>query len=190
MTSPSREKTSILLTTSHGDPASAKELVQILYAELKNVAQRLLADERKNHTLQPTALVNELWLKLIDDTKVETEDRARFMGLAARAMRQILVNHARTRKRQKRGGDWARDNFDSKIAGLPERSTDLIALDEEIEALHALKPRVAQVVEMRFFGGMTVEEVATALEISPRTVADDWQFARAWLARELRRGDD
>lgn len=174
-----------LLTRAATDEAAAAELVASLYGELRVVARRLLARESPAHTLQPTALVNELYLKLIDQTRVPAEGRAHFMRLAARAMRQILINHAEARGAQKRGGGWERLPLEHHVAEFSGRSTDLLALDEALQGLAARKERVASVVEMRFFGGMTTEEIAEVLGVSVRTVAMDWEFARAWIGREL-----
>jgi RNA polymerase sigma factor (TIGR02999 family) len=186
MTQSDPTATTLLLKTAIADPKAADALVELLFDELRAIAKRLLDREHPGHTLQPTALVNELYLKLIDQSQVESNSRAHFLCIAARAMRQILVNHARGKSAQKRGGGWQRLPMHLDIAeGRQSQAAEIVALDEALEKLGRQKARIAQVVEMRFFAGMTVDEVAIALDISPRTVAIDWDFASAWLSREL-----
>ncbi|MBK8168067.1 MAG: RNA polymerase subunit sigma-70 [bacterium] len=162
-----------------------EQLVSLLYAELRAAAGRLMVRERLDHTLQPTALVHEAWLRLVDQDRVAWTDRAHFYGIAARCMRQVLVDHARGRAADKRGGGWAQVTLDEGLLAAERRELDLLALDEALTKLALLDPRAAQVVERRVFGGMTIEEIAADLEVSPRTVDGDWSTARLWLTREL-----
>lgn len=179
-----------LLTNAQEDPAAARELVELLYGELRTLASRLLERESPGHTLQPTALVHELWLKLIDQSRIHSNSRPHFLAIASRAMRQILVNHALAKQTQKRGASWSRQPLHPDIATAPTPSTDLVALDRSLTRLAQVRSRVAEVVEMRFFGGMTVADTAAALEVSPRTVAVDWEFARAWISRDMGEGGE
>ena len=145
-----------------------------------------MSNERANHTLQPTALVNEAYLKLVNAARVRWQGRAHFLRVAARAMRQILVNHATARAADKRGGDWTRITLDDEIAGSPNRVLEVLSLNEALEKLSRNDERMAQIVELRVFAGMPVREVAHVLGVSKRTVDSDWQFAKLWLADELR----
>jgi RNA polymerase sigma factor (TIGR02999 family) len=167
-------------------PAEATDQVfSLVYDELRRLAERILRSERRGHTLQPTALVNEAYLKLVEQRTVEWRDRAHFLGIAARAMRQILVDHARRRSAAKRGGGWQQVTLDDAVAVGADAEVELLALDDALEKLAANDERVAQVAEMRLFGGLTVKETAHVLGVSPRTVDDDWAVARMWLTREL-----
>lgn len=157
----------------------------LLYGELRALARRVMQGESGDHTLQPTALVHEVYLKLLRGEDLEVRDRSHFFAIAARAMRRVLVDHAAARATQKRGGGQERISLNSRIDGGNASVPDVLVLDEAIEELRQVKERVASVVELRFFAGMTVAETATALDISARTVADDWAFARAWLSRAL-----
>lgn len=145
-----------------------------------------MADERAGHSFQATALVNEAYLRLVDANDVAWHDRAHFLAVAARAMRRILVDHARTRRAQKRGGGAARVTFDEALAVANEPREDFVALDDALEALAAFDMRKSRVIELRFFGGLSVEETATVLKVSPATVMGDWRLAKAWLQREMR----
>ena len=165
-------------------PGSEDELFVALYDELKRMAGGLLGQERANHTLQPTALVHEAWLRLIDAREAGEGGRGRFLGLAARAMRRILVEHARARQRLKRGGEWRRVDLAAEVADVGAEQ-EILALDGELEVLAGLSERQARIVEMRYFTGLSLEEVAGALELSPRTVEREWRFARAWLGDRL-----
>jgi RNA polymerase sigma factor (TIGR02999 family) len=167
---------------------AADMLFPLVYDELHDLAERLFRDERANHTLQPTALIHEAYLRLVDQSQVNWQGRAHFFGAAARAMRRVLVDHARGRNRQKRGGGEAPVTLESVLipAELPE--TDILALHEAIERLAALDPRQAQIVELRFFGGMSIDEIALALDVSKRTVEGDWTHAKVWLRHELDSG--
>lgn len=159
----------------------------LVYDEFRALAARHLRRERANHTLQPTALVHEAYLRLIDQTRVDWQGRTHFFAVGAQAIRRILVDHARNRKRQKRGGGAGRVTLDESVALAPQRAEEILALDEALETLGKLDARQAQVVEMRFFAGMSVEEVAEVLGVSKRTIEGDWTMARAWLMRELSR---
>lgn len=168
-----------------GERSQEETWVSAAYGELHRIAKQMLAAERAGHTLQPTALVNEAWLRLKEQS--DWNDRFHFVATAARSMRRILVDHARTKNRIKRGEGWDRVELDTKlIAGELETSElDMLALDEALTQLEGLNERQARIVELRFFGGLDVEEVAQTLGISAPTVARDWRFARAWLARAL-----
>jgi RNA polymerase sigma factor (TIGR02999 family) len=156
-------------------------------SELHRIARRCMKGERAGHSLQATALVNELYMRLVDTRRVEWQDRSHFLAMAARLMRRVLVDHARTRLYQKRGGGAQRVTLVDDLGGSDERPHDLVALDEALDALERTNRRKAQVVELRFFGGLTVEETAHALGVSADTVSRDWKLARAWLLRELRK---
>ncbi|MEZ4586642.1 MAG: sigma-70 family RNA polymerase sigma factor [Gemmatimonadales bacterium] len=168
-----------------GDESAAERLVPLIYSELHGIAERQMRNEREGHTLQPTALVHEAFLKLVDQ-RAGWQNRAQFFGVAAQVMRRILVDHARRRRAQKRGGGEVQVTLDDVAAdvGSPA-SLDLVLLDDALNKLAALDARQAKVVELRFFAGLSVEEAAEALGTSPATVKRDWQFAKAWLKREL-----
>jgi RNA polymerase sigma-70 factor (ECF subfamily) len=180
--------TRILKRASCGDDSAVKRLMPLVYDELRALAESYLRQERPDHTLQATALVHEAYVRLIKQEDVEWQNRAHFFGVAAQAIRRILVDHARGHKRAKRGGDRQRLHLEEDIALSDAPDLDLLALDEAMEKLAAFHERAAHVVELRFFGGLNREEVAEFLGISLRTVADDWRLARAWLRRELREG--
>jgi RNA polymerase sigma-70 factor, ECF subfamily len=179
--------TTLLLAWADGDEGALDQLVPLVHRELRRLAQRAMAGERADHTLQPTALVNEVYLRLVDMKSVRWNDRAHFFALSARLMRRILVDIARSRRYQKRGGGAATIALDHVQVPGPERAEDLVALDEALERLAQFDPRRSQVVELRFFGGLGVEEVAEVLNVSRHTVMRDWTLARTWLFRELRR---
>jgi RNA polymerase sigma factor (TIGR02999 family) len=179
--------TGILLAVNRGEPGALDRLISAVQNELHRVARGYMRQERPDHTLQATALVNEAYLKLIDQTRVTWKNRAHFIGVAARLMRRILVDHARQRAAKKRGGTDLRLTLAEDIAAPEEKSVDLIALDVALEKLAALEPRQARVVELRFFGGLTGKEVAEALGVSAVTIKRDWIVARAFLFRELKR---
>jgi RNA polymerase sigma-70 factor (ECF subfamily) len=167
------------------DRQSLDSLLPLVYQELRRLAAGYLRRERAGYTLQPTALVNEAYLRLLKDDPGRWQNRAHFCAIAAHSMRQILIERARARNAQKRGGPRARVTLDEALLAGGERSIDLVALDEALERLTALDPEQARLVELRFFGGLTVEETADAMGISPATVKRHWTVARAWLAREL-----
>lgn len=178
--------TDFLQQASDGQREVLDALLPRVYDELRAIAHNQLRAERSGHTLNTTALVHEAYLKLVDQTRVEWKNRAHFYAVAARAMRRILVDYAKKRGRQKRGGDAVRVPLQTNLMVFsPGQSDALQALDESLQRLEAINPRHGRVVECRYFGGLTVEETATALDISPATVSRDWQFARAWLKREL-----
>lgn len=171
---------------SGGRAEALDELMPVVYAELHRQAEMFLRRERVGHTLQPTALINEAYLKLIDQKQVTWQNRAHFFGVAGRAMRRILVDHARARHRDKRGGNAENLPIDAaEFAASPDKGVDLIALDEALSRLAELDERQSRIVELRFFGGLNVEETAEALGVSPATVKNDWRSAKAWLYREL-----
>ncbi|MEP6690355.1 MAG: sigma-70 family RNA polymerase sigma factor [Gemmatimonadaceae bacterium] len=170
-----------------GDSSAFDRLLPLLYTELRGIAQRHMRGERPDHTLQPTALVHEAFLRLVGPTPAPFEDRTHFLRAASQAMRRVLVDHARARNAAKRGGAF-RVTLDESVAAADERIVDLLVLDDAMTRLAAAEPRWAQVVELRFFGGLEVPEVAEALGISTATAKRDWQFAKAWLARALGEG--
>jgi len=176
----------LLIDWSNGDEDALQRLIPLVHDELRRVARRHMARERTEHTLQATALVNEAYMRLIDIRRVRWQNRAHFFAMSARLMRRILVDFARSRRYQKRGGGAQKVTLDEAIAVSPEPGSDLVALDEALTALAAVDPRKAQVVEMRFFGGLSVEETAEALHLSRDTVMRDWKLAKAWLLRELK----
>ena len=184
MTSPT-DLTGLLVAWSDGDAAALAELAPLVHSELHRLAHHYMAGERPGHVLQTSALVNEAYLRLIDWQKVRWQNRAHFFGISAQLMRRILVDHARERQAEKRGGDAVRVSLGDAADVVVDRDTDLVALDEALVALAALDPRKASVVEMRFFGGLSVEETAEVLEVSQETVMRDWRLAKAWLSREL-----
>jgi RNA polymerase sigma factor (TIGR02999 family) len=165
--------------------AAASRLLELLYGELRRIAARLMRRERPGQTLQPTALVHEVYMRLVDQPGMQWSDRAHFLGVAARAMRQILVDQARRRAAQRRGGGLRRVTLDEEAASDGGRELELLELHQAMERLASLDERAARVAEMRLFGGMTVAEIAHVLGVSPRTVDDDWAVAKAWLRREL-----
>jgi RNA polymerase sigma factor (TIGR02999 family) len=168
-----------------GDEGALEELLPLVYAELRRLAGAYLRREREGHTLQPTALVNEAYLKLVDQRDARWQNRAHFFGVAAQLMRRILVDHARTRKAEKRGGSRFAVTLGhaDEVSASPE--TDLLAVHEALERLAALDPQQARVVELRFFGGLSIEEAAEVLGVGHATVEREWKMARAWLRREL-----
>jgi RNA polymerase sigma-70 factor (ECF subfamily) len=179
--------TELLRAWSQGDRSALERLVPLVYEELHRLARRYMRQERPDHTLQATSLVNEAYLRLIDINRVEWRNRAHFLALAAQMMRRILVESARNRRRQKRGGGAVHVSLDD-VQELPDsKGTDLVALSDALSALATRDARMGQVVELRFFGGLTVEETADVLNVSAETVLRDWKTAKAWLLRELRR---
>lgn len=161
----------------------------LVYDELRGLARQYLQRERRDHTLQATGLVHEAYLRLVDQTATTWRDRAHFFAVAASVMRRVLVDYARAHRAAKRGGALEKIELDEAVALTPERHVDLVALDDALKDLGAFDPRQSQIVELRFFGGLTVEEVAEVLEISPRTVKREWRLARAWLRREIVKGE-
>lgn len=179
------EVTKILQEWSKGDHQAAERLFQLVYDELKRQARKHLSRERADHTLQPTALVHEAYLKLVDQTVLKAENRAHFYGIAARVMRRILVDHARQHNAEKRGGAAQKLSLDDVDISLKQNSSDLIALDEALTNLAKFDERKSRVVELLYFGGMENEEAAQVLGVSEKTIRRDWQMAKMWLSREL-----
>ena len=184
---PRSDATDLLLAWSNGDDSAFDELVPLVYQELRALAQRYMRHERPDHTLQATALVNEAYVRLIDVNRIRWQNRAHFLAVAAQTMRRILVEFARHRRRQKRGGDVVRVTIDDALEIAQDKEPDLVALSDALSALATFDPRMSQAVELRFFGGLTVQETADVLKVSPETVMRDWKTAKAWLFRELSR---
>jgi RNA polymerase sigma factor (TIGR02999 family) len=170
-----------------GDQAALDQLTPLVYGELRRLARRHMQRETPGHTLQTTALVNEAYLRLIDVTSITWQDRTHFFAVSAQMMRRILVDAARARVSARRGGRSPQINLNESIDAVPVRGRELIALDDSLNALTRMDPRKARVVELRFFGGLSVEETAEVLKISPQSVMRDWKLAKAWLGREMNR---
>jgi RNA polymerase sigma-70 factor, ECF subfamily len=181
-----RQVTGLLLAWRKGDEDALNELIPLVHEELRRIARRCMAGERAGHSLQATALVNEAYLRLIDVQRVDWQNRAHFLAMTARLMRRILVDVARSRGYQKRGGGAVRVTFDAALVVTDEPGQDLVALDDALAALATVDERKARVIELRFFGGLSVEETASVLAVSVDTVMRDWKLAKAWLQRELR----
>ena len=179
--------TELLLAWHGGDQDALASLTPLVYDELHRLAHVYMARERPGHPLQATALVNEAYLRLTDSSRVRWQNRAHFLAVAAQLMRRVLVDFARDRRSQKRGGDWRQVTLDEGLILGGEPNVDLIALDEALQRLGALDPRKVQVVEMRFFGGLSLEDAAEVLGVSTDTIGRDWNAAKAWLLRELTR---
>src|ERR1700680_142402 len=181
----SAEVTRLLRAWGGGDQAALDQLAPLVYGELRRLARAHMHRESPGHTPQTTALVNEAYLRLIDVTNVAWQDRTHFFAVSAQMMRRILVDAARARVSARRGGRSPRINLDESIDAAPVRGRELIALDDSLNALAQMDPRKARVVELRFFGGLSVEETAEVLKISPQSVMRDWKLAKAWLGREM-----
>jgi RNA polymerase sigma factor (TIGR02999 family) len=191
MTTPSeKEVTQLLVAWSNGDRAALEQLTPLIYSELHQMAHRQLGRERRGHTLQTTALVHEAYLRLIDQKEVRWQNRAHFFAIAARMMRRILVDYARARHVAKRGGGAQQVSLEEALEVSDERAADVIALDEALLALAELDSRKSRIIELRFFGGLSIEETAEVLGVSPGTVMRDWTFAKAWLQREISKADN
>jgi RNA polymerase sigma-70 factor (ECF subfamily) len=182
----SHEVTQLLHAWSDGDQEALEKLVPLVYEELHRLARHYMSGERPGHTLQTSALVNEAYLRLVDWKNVRWQNRAHFFGVAAQMMRRILVDFARSRQYAKHGGGMNRVSFAETAIVSPERGADFIALDDALKSLATIDPRKSRIVELRFFGGLSVEETAEVLKISPRTVMREWSLAQAWLYRELK----
>jgi RNA polymerase sigma-70 factor, ECF subfamily len=182
-----REVTRMLAALSSGNQDVVSELVPLLYDELRRLAASYLRRERRNHTLQPTALVHEAYLRLVDQKDVHWQNRGHFIALAAQLMRRILVDHARGHQAAKRGGPLPKLSLDQAIVYSQERAGELVCLDEVLSRFAEIDPQAARIVELRVFGGLTVEETAGLLGISAATVKRDWSMAKAWLAREIQK---
>ena len=179
--------TRLLARWTDGEEAALQQLVPIVHDELRRLAKRQMAGERPGHTLQPTALVNEAYLRLVDLKRIQWQNRAHFFAMAARLMRRILVDFARSRGYQKRGGGAKQVSFSEALEVVESQPTDVVALDDALEALARVDERKSQVVELRYFGGLTVDETAEVLDVSRETIRRDWQFAKLWLLRHLRK---
>jgi RNA polymerase sigma factor (TIGR02999 family) len=183
--SPPGELTRLLLAWSNGDSGALEALIPLVYDELHSLAERYLAHEDSGHTLQPTAVVHEAYLKLVDQKRVTWRNREHFFAIAAQAMRRLLVDHARRRDAQKRGGAATRVPLEDAALSITPRDADVVALDRALEKLAALDARQAKIVELRYFGGLTLDETADVLGTSPSTVVRAFRLAKAWLYREL-----
>ena len=184
---PPQDVTQLLLAWSKGEQTALEKLVPLVYKELERLAHRYMRGERPDHTLQTTALVNEAYLRLIDSSKVHWQNRAHFLAISAQTMRRVLVDMARARHYQKRGGEAEKVSLDEALAVSQERRIDLVALDDALTTLAAVDPRKGQVVELRFFGGLSAEETAEVLKVSADTVLRDWKLAKVWLLREMKK---
>jgi RNA polymerase sigma-70 factor, ECF subfamily len=184
-TSPTSEITRLLIDWSNGDKKALEKLLPMVESELRRLAHSYMRREDRDHTLQTTALVNEAYLKLIDQKKTRWQNRAHFFGIAAQIMRRILLNYARNQHRKKRGGKLLQVSLSQATVVSAETSSELLALDEALQRLTDLDERKGRVVELRYFGGLDVEETAEVLKVSAVTVMRDWKFAKAWLAREI-----
>ena len=181
--------TALLSQLARGNPEAAEKLMPLVYDELKRLARAYMRRERTDHTLQTTALVHEAYLRLVDQDAVNWEGRSHFFGIAAQLMRRILIDHARGHLREKRGGGKVVLPLNEALVFSPEHSEELVRLDEALDRLSKLDPRQGQIVELRFFGGLRVEETAQCIGVSPKTVKRDWAVAKVWLHGELRHGD-
>jgi RNA polymerase sigma-70 factor, ECF subfamily len=184
---PDRDVTALLMSWRAGDEEALRLLTPLVYNELHHLAERYMRGEHAGHTLQTTALVNEAYIKLVDSRRVQWQNRAHFFAIAAQLMRRILVDFARHRRYQKRGGDWRKVTLAEGLDVAANVDADLVAVDAALQELSKLDHRKAQVVELRFFGGLTLEETAEVLKVSTDTVGRDWRAAKAWLTRELKR---
>ena len=178
----------MLLAWGQGDEAALHQMIPLVQRELHQIARRCMAGEQSAHSLQPTALVNEAYLRLVEVQQMNWQNRAHFLAMAARLMRRILVDHARSKGSEKRGGAAMKITLDDAVILPHEPGPDLVALDDALEALAKLDERKSRVIEMKFFGGLSVEETAEALKLSPQSVMRDWKLAKAWLLREMGTG--
>jgi len=185
MTRSPQQVTQLLVAWGGGNQAAGDELMPLVYEELHRLAHQCMNRERPGHTLQTSALLNEAYLRLADQKNLHWQDRAHFFGIAARLMRQILVDYARQRGSAKRGGDARRVPLDEAMIVSEERAADVVALDDALKSLAEIDPRKSQIVELRFFGGLSIEEAAEVLKVSPGTIMLEWTLAKAWLRREM-----
>ncbi len=183
----SQNITQLLIDSQRGDRAALDQLMPLVYGELRRLAQSYLRAERPDHTLQATALVHEAYLRLVNQRNVDWKNRAQFFGMAASMMRRILVNHAEAHHAAKRGGEAQKLSLDEAVSFFEEQNLDLLALDQALDKLGKMDARQSQIVEFRFFGGLTIEEIAEVLDASAATVKRDWTMAKTWLLRELSR---
>ena len=190
MQAPSGDVTRLLLDWCEGDQQALTRLVPLVYDELHRQAERYMRRERSDHTLQPTALVHETFLQLIEQDRVQWQNRAQFFGVAARLMRRVVLKYARQHNTEKRGGRLLQIPLDEASAAAPQPLSELIALDEALTRLSSFDPRQGRIVELRYFGGLSVEEVAEVLEVSTATIKRETRVARAWLQRQMTRGGD
>lgn len=189
MAAPSpQELTQLLVAWSNGEKDALDQLIPLVYSELHRLAHRHMARENRGHPLQSTALVHEAYQRLVNLKDVNWQNRAHFFAVSAQVMRRILVDYARSRRYSKRGGEWRHVPLNEAVAVFPNRRTDIVALDDALRTLADIDPRKARVVEMRFFGGLSVNETAEVLDVSPETVLRDWRLAKVWLLRELSEG--
>lgn len=182
----SAQITQLLLAWRNGEPRALDDLMPLVLRELKKIARNYMRGQRVGHTLQTTGLVNEAYMRLVDSNRVNWQDRTHFFAIAAQLMRRVLVDMARRKNSAKRGGERVQVSLADDVKAAPERDTDVVALDEALERLAQLNPRHSQIVELKYFGGLTEDEIAETLKISVRTVRRDWNVARAWLYRELK----
>jgi len=185
-----QEVTQLLIAWSNGDQSALDKLMPLVYDELRQMARQYMSHQAPGHTLQTTALIHEAFIRLVDQKEKRFENRAHFFAVAAQAMRHILVDYARARSRAKRGGEVRVVSLEEAAIASEERAAELVALDDALDALDAFDPRKSRVVEMRYFGGLSVEETASVLKVSPDTVMRDWRLAKTWLLRELGRKKD
>lgn len=181
--------TRLLVNWSNGDREALEKLTPLVYAELRRLANRYLRRERPDHTLQSTALVHEAYIRLIDDKTVQWQNRAHFFAVSAQLIRHILIDHARSRQAQKRGSAAIKLSLDEAIATPGQNDLDLVALDDALNTLAKIDPEQSRIVELRFFAGLSIEETAEVVGVSPATVKREWTTAKAWLAREISRGE-
>ena len=182
---PRQEVTQVLVDWNKGDQNAPDRLMPLVYDELRKLARSYLQRERSDHTLQATGLVHEAYLRLVDESSMTWQNRAHFFAVAAQVMRRILVDYARSHRAEKRGGAREKLEFDEALAPSGERAVDLIALDDALQDLVTFDPRQSRIVELRFFGGLTNEEIGDVLQVSPRTIKREWRLAKAWLRREI-----
>ena len=182
---PPHEVTRLLVDWSNGDPSALDKLTPLVYEELRRLARHYMSRERPGHTLQTTALVNEAYLRLVDQREAQWQSRAHFFAVAATVMRHILIDHARQHTREKRGGQTQLVPLDEAAVMSPERAADLLALDEALDELAKVEARRSRVVELRYFGGLSIEETAEVLKVTPTTVSRDWRWAKAWLYKAV-----
>lgn len=185
-----KEVTQLLVDWSNGNKTALDQLMPLVYQELRRLASRYLRKERRDHTLQSTALVNEAYLRLVEYSNLRWQDRAQFFALAAQLMRRILIDHARSHRYEKRGGGATKVSLDEAAILSIERAADLVALDDALTSLAAVDPRKSQVVELRFFGGLNIEETAEVMKVSSMTIQREWRWAKAYLYRELGRREE
>jgi len=191
MAAPSpQDLTQLLVAWSNGEQDALDQLIPLVYSELHRLAHRHMAREGQGHPLQTTALVHEAYERLVNMKDVSWQNRAHFFAVSAQLMRRILVDYARSRRYKKRGGEWRHVPLNEAVAVFPDRRTDIVALDDALHALAEIDPRKARVVEMRFFGGLSIKETAEVLDVSQDTVLRDWRLAKVWLLRQLSEGND